>query len=133
MGNLFGDIMVDYWDFTVVQLKDILRQRGLKVSGRKYQLIARLRAEEEPILYSGEYVDITEYVALSRADNKDFLKPYVRNIKHKQTKEWLPKFKNPVLPQEKNFILTVGSKKSIKDKALSEIKSESLKKMFDKL
>ena len=48
-------------------------------------------------------------------------------------KEWLPKFKNPVPPQEKNFTLTVGSKKSIKDKALSEIKTESLKKMFDKL
>lgn len=95
MGNLIGVIMVDYWFFTVVELKDILRQRGLGVGHnlRKYQLIARLRAEEEPILLSGEYVDITEYIGLSRADDKDFLKPFVRNLKHKQTKQWLGKFK----------------------------------------
>ena len=48
-------------------------------------------------------------------------------------KEWLPKLTNSVPPQEKNFTLTNESKKSIKDKALSEIKSESLKKLFDKL
>ena len=35
--------MVDYWNFTVVQLKDILRQRGLKVSGGEKQRIAIAR------------------------------------------------------------------------------------------
>ena len=48
-------------------------------------------------------------------------------------KEWLPKFKNPVPTQEKSFTLTTEKKKSTKDKALSEIKSESLRNLFDKL
>ncbi len=48
-------------------------------------------------------------------------------------KEWLPRFKNPVLSQQENFILKKEVKKSTKDKALSEIKSESLKNIFDKL
>ena len=48
-------------------------------------------------------------------------------------REWFPKFKNPVPPQEENFTLKKEVKKSTKDKALSEIKSESLKNIFDKL
>jgi hypothetical protein len=48
-------------------------------------------------------------------------------------KEWLPKFNNPVPPQKENFTLNKESKKSTKDKALSNIKSESLKNIFDKL
>jgi len=48
-------------------------------------------------------------------------------------REWLPKFKNPVPPQEKNFTLNVESKKSTKDKALSQIESKGLKDLFDKL
>ena len=48
-------------------------------------------------------------------------------------REWLPKFKNPVPPQEKNFTLNAESKKSTKDKALSQIQSKGLKDLFDKL
>ena len=48
-------------------------------------------------------------------------------------REWLPKFKNPVPPAKENFTLTKDVKKSTKDKALSEIKSESLRNLFDKL
>ena len=48
-------------------------------------------------------------------------------------REWLPKFKNPVPPQEKNFTLNSESKKSTKDKALSQIQSKGLKDLFDKL
>lgn len=35
---------VDYESLTVAELKDILRSRGLKVSGRKAELIARLES-----------------------------------------------------------------------------------------
>jgi len=48
-------------------------------------------------------------------------------------KEWLPKLKNPVPPQEKNFTLQKEVKKSTKDKALSQLKNENLKNIFDKL
>jgi len=48
-------------------------------------------------------------------------------------REWLPKFKNPVPPQEKNFTLNTESKKSTKDKALSQLESKGLKDLFDKL
>jgi len=48
-------------------------------------------------------------------------------------REWLPKFKNPVPTQEKDFILTTESKKSTKDKALSQLESKGLKDLFDKL
>ena len=48
-------------------------------------------------------------------------------------KEWLPKFKNSVPPQKKNFTLNPESKKSTKDKALSQIESKGLKDLFDKL
>ena len=34
---------VDYSKMTVVQLKDVLRSKGMKVSGRKAELIERLR------------------------------------------------------------------------------------------
>ena len=47
--------------------------------------------------------------------------------------EWLPKFKNPVPVQEKNFTLQKEVKKSTKDKALSQLKNENLKNIFDKL
>ena len=48
-------------------------------------------------------------------------------------REWLPKLKNSVPPQEKNFILNTESKKSTKDKALSQLESKGLKDLFDKL
>ena len=48
-------------------------------------------------------------------------------------REWLPKFKNPVPSQEKNFTLSTESKKSTKDKALSQLESKGLKDLFDKL
>jgi hypothetical protein len=48
-------------------------------------------------------------------------------------REWLPKFKNPVPPQKEDFILSTESKKSTKDKALSQIQSKGLKDLFDKL
>ena len=48
-------------------------------------------------------------------------------------REWLPKFKNSVPPQEKSFILNTESKKSTKDKALSQLESKGLKDLFDKL
>ena len=48
-------------------------------------------------------------------------------------REWLPKFKNPVPSQKKNFTLNTESKKSTKDKALSQIESKGLKDLFDKL
>jgi hypothetical protein len=47
--------------------------------------------------------------------------------------EWLPKFKNSVPPHNKNRTLTTEVRKSTKDKALSQIQSEGLKKIFDKL
>lgn len=42
--NGVADEEQDYEKLTVVQLKDILRSRGLKVSGRKAELIERLRS-----------------------------------------------------------------------------------------
>ena len=48
-------------------------------------------------------------------------------------REWLPKFKNPVPTQEGNFTLQKEVKKSTKDKALSQLKNENLKNIFDKL
>jgi hypothetical protein len=48
-------------------------------------------------------------------------------------REWLPKFKNPVPTQEENFTLTKESKKSTKDKALSQLESKGLMDLFDKL
>ena len=48
-------------------------------------------------------------------------------------REWLPKFKNPVPTQESNFTLQKEVKKSTKDKALSQLKNENLKNIFDKL
>ena len=48
-------------------------------------------------------------------------------------KEWLPKFKNPVPTPKSNITLNVESKKSTKDKALSQIESKGLKDLFDKL
>ena len=50
-------------------------------------------------------------------------------------REWLPKFKNPVLPQEKNFTLTDKPKnaQNKQQKALGSIKSEGLKNMLDLL
>ncbi len=48
--------------------------------------------------------------------------------------EWLPKFKNNLDGQEKNFTLNNNSKKSnVKNKALGSIQSEGLKNIFDKL
>jgi hypothetical protein len=48
-------------------------------------------------------------------------------------KEWLPKFKNSVPSQEENFTLNKESKKSTKDKALSQLESKGLMDLFDKL
>ena len=48
-------------------------------------------------------------------------------------REWLPKFKNSVPPQEENFILKTETKKSTKDKALSQLESKGLMDLFDKL
>jgi len=50
-------------------------------------------------------------------------------------REWLPKFKNPVIPQEKNFTLTDKPKnaQNKQQKALGSIKSEGLKNMLDLL
>ena len=48
-------------------------------------------------------------------------------------REWLPKFKNPVPSQKENFTLNTESKKSTKDKALSQLESKGLKDLFDKL
>ena len=39
-----GEKHVDYSSLTVVQLRDILRKKGLKVSGKKAELIMRLKA-----------------------------------------------------------------------------------------
>ena len=47
--------------------------------------------------------------------------------------EWLPRLKNSVPTQKENFILTTESKKSTKDKALSQLESKGLKDLFDKL
>jgi len=50
--------------------------------------------------------------------------------------EWLPKFKNNLDGQKNNFTLGNNGKKNnanIKNKALSSIKSEGLKNLFDKL
>ena len=50
-------------------------------------------------------------------------------------REWLPKFKNPLIPQEKNFTLNDKPKnaQSKQQKALGSIKSEGLKNMLDLL
>ncbi len=48
-------------------------------------------------------------------------------------REWLPRLKNSVPPQKENFILNTESKKSTKDKALSQLESKGLKDLFDKL
>ena len=50
-------------------------------------------------------------------------------------REWLPKFKNPVPSQEKNFTLTDKPKnaQNKQQKALGSIKSEGLKNMLDNL
>jgi hypothetical protein len=47
--------------------------------------------------------------------------------------EWLPRLKNSVPTQKENFTLATESKKSTKDKALSQLESKGLKDLFDKL
>lgn len=47
-------------------------------------------------------------------------------------REWFPRFKNSVPSQEDNFTLK-ETKKSTKDKALSQLESKGLKDLFDKL
>ena len=47
--------------------------------------------------------------------------------------EWLPKFKNNVDTSNSSFTLNTNKKSSVKNKALSSIKSEGLKNIFDKL
>jgi hypothetical protein len=48
-------------------------------------------------------------------------------------REWLPRLKNSVPTRKENFTLTTESKKSTKDKALSQLESKGLKDLFDKL
>ncbi len=48
-------------------------------------------------------------------------------------REWLPKLNNPVTTQGNGHILPKEVKKSTKDKALSQLKNENLKNIFDKL
>ena len=57
------------------------------------------------------------------------------NKNHVLEREWLPKFKNPVPSQKKNFTLTDKPKnaQNKQQKALGSIKSEGLKNMLDNL
>lgn len=49
-------------------------------------------------------------------------------------REWLPKLKNPVTPEKKNFTLNNKPKPASKQqKALGSIQSEGLKSMLDSL
>jgi len=48
-------------------------------------------------------------------------------------REWLPKFKNNLDTNKKNFTLDSSKKPSTKNKALGSIKSEGLQNIFDKL
>ena len=48
-------------------------------------------------------------------------------------REWLPKLNNSVTPPGKGNTLPKEVKKSTKDKALSQLKNENLKNIFDKL
>ena len=40
-----GSSSIDYSEMTVTELKDLLRERGLKVSGKKSELIERLSGD----------------------------------------------------------------------------------------
>ena len=48
-------------------------------------------------------------------------------------REWLPKLNNSVTPPGRGHTLPKEVKKSTKDKALSQLKNENLKNIFDKL
>ena len=108
--------------------------------------------QEHNIKYTfNEMVAIQTHDGLYDSANEKYLKSYMPEQKPRTSlpfilhqadmmaariefeKEWLPKFKNPVPPQKKNYTLTTEVKKSTKDKALSQIQSEGLKKIFDKL
>jgi len=69
---------MEYENLTVVQLKDLLRERGLPVSGKKADLIARLSEGEEvssePVQeeYQEEQVSPTEEPSVEDEDEDDY-------------------------------------------------------------
>ena len=72
---------MEYENLTVVQLKDLLRERGLPVSGKKADLIARLSEGEEvssePVQeeYQEEQVSPTEEPSVEDEDEDDYEEP----------------------------------------------------------
>jgi len=72
---------MEYENLTVVQLKDLLRERGLPVSGKKADLIARLNQGEEvssePVQeeYQEEQVSTTEKPSVEDEDEDDYEEP----------------------------------------------------------
>ena len=72
---------MEYENLTVVQLKDLLRERGLPVSGKKADLIARLNQGEEvssePVQeeYQEEQVSPTEEPSVEDEDEDDYEEP----------------------------------------------------------
>ena len=51
---------MDYTELTVVELREELRELGLKTSGRKFDLIERLEEAKEPVVVEAEEVGVVE-------------------------------------------------------------------------
>ena len=98
-----------------------------------------------------EMIAIQTHDGLYDAANEKYLKSYMPETKPRTAlpfilhfadmmaariefeKEWLPKFKNNLDTNKKNFTLDSNKNKSTKSKALGTIKSEGLKNMLDNL
>lgn len=107
---------MDYDSMTVAQLKDLLRERGLKVGGKKSELIERLsyngtdsETASEEIQNMEEEVELEESESI---DDEDFDEEFYDEEWDDEDGEYLPRQK-PVLDDEtKAALLTRKSQRS---------------------
>lgn len=107
---------MDYESMTVAQLKDLLKERGLKVSGKKSELIERLSdvgTSSEPV--PGEAQDTEEAVEIEESemiDDEDFDEEFFDEDWDDEDGEYVTRQK-PVLDDEtKAALLTRKSQRS---------------------
>ena len=107
---------MDYESMTVAQLKDLLRERGLKVGGKKSELIERLSDNETASKTASEETqNMEEEVELGESesiDDEDFDEEFYDEEWDDEDGEYVPRQK-PVLDDEtKAALLTRKSQRS---------------------
>ena len=107
---------MDYESMTVAQLKDLLRERGLKVGGKKSELIERLSDNETASKTASEETqNMQEEVELGESesiDDEDFDEEFYDEEWDDEDGEYVPRQK-PVLDDEtKAALLTRKSQRS---------------------